>query len=352
MCLRFFFLISPIMTTAPAQKSFWKQQAKDLLLIFVVSLPTSYLSCSSCFSDINKVMILIPVNFVIWVLLWKGNEVTVDVMNRMYSWLEQPVKRLIGGILAHTAYTALAVYCVFYMFLAFGIDLGDVNTTLRFSIGATFLISLVLHSISFLRSWRTMAIESERMKKDVAIARYESLKNQVNPHFLFNSLNALSNLVYEDADQANKFIQKLSEVYRYVLESKDKDLVPLETEMKFVQSYLYLQKIRFGESLKITEAISGESNYQLPPLSVQMLLENAIKHNVVSQDDPLEVRLYMEEDYLVVENNLQKKNILPHEISEVGLSNIRARYAVFTDAPVKIQEEDGKFLVALPLLKK
>ena len=340
------------MINIPRERKFWTKQGKDLLVIFFLSLPFAFMACQTCIYEPVRFFRLVTINFSIWVILWKGNEITNNVVDRYYSWLEDPGKRLITGIFAHTAFTAVAVACIFYFFkLVWDIHLGGFQRTLTYSIIFTMAISLVLHSISFLKSWRTLAVESERMKKEVISSKYETLKNQVNPHFLFNSLNALTNLVYEDQDQAAKFIKKLSEVYRYVLESRDKDLVSLATEMKFVESYLFLQKIRYGESLQTAVRATSSEHYKLPPLSVQMLLENAIKHNIISDEDPLQIDIYQENDYLMVVNNLQKKNIIKSESSEVGLSNIKARYTFLTDRGVIVNDSHQKFTVGLPLLK-
>ncbi len=335
------------------QRSFWKEQGKELLIIFLVSLAVAYPSCPGCFTSWQKVIILIPVNFFVWLILWKGNGYTVDIVDRFYSWIESPVKRLVAGILAHTIYTTIAVFFIYYfLWFAFNIRFGRIETTLPTAIIITFTISLILHSNEFLQSWRRSAVEKERVQKDVVTARYESLKNQVNPHFLFNSLNTLDNLVHEDAAQASKFIRKLSDVYRYVLDSRDKDLVDLDTELKFADSYLFLQKIRFGDSFHFTMNVPDVHLYRIPPLSVQMLLENAIKHNVVSRDHPLTISMNIEDGRLVVENTLQPKKVLKSEATEVGLANISARFAFFTKKEITIQEEGGKFTVSLPLIER
>ena len=180
--------------------------------------------------------------------------------------------------------------------------------------------------------------------------RYESLKNQVNPHFLFNSLNALTNLVYEDQDLAADFIRQLSKVYRYVLETRSKEVVSLETEMKFVESYLFLQHIRFDDKLRVEASVSGFENRLLPPLALQMLLENAIKHNTIAKDEPLTISIRVEEDMLVVKNNLQIKNIPTEESSGMGLANIKARYEFLSDKPVVVEKTESYFRVKLPLL--
>lgn len=339
------------MITNLKNPKFWRKQAKDALIIFAVSVPSAFMACQSCFLDPVRLARLLSINFAIWLIMWKGNEFTVDLVNRYYSWLEEPVKRLIAGVVGHTLFTVIAILALFHVFRSLlGINIGGLQQTLIVSIIAALLISLVLHSILFLQSWKKVAVESERMKKEMISSRYETLKSQVNPHFLFNSLNALSNLVYEDQDQAVKFIKKLSDVYRYVLESRDKDLVDLKTELRLAESYLFLQKIRYANSLQVSVKSSDTENSKIPPLSLQMLLENAIKHNVISEDEPLKIEIFEKDGYLMVLNNLQKKNVIKSESSEVGLTNIRERYSFLTDKPVIIRDTEGKFTVGLPLL--
>lgn len=335
-----------------SKRSFWAKQAKDIMIIVLVSIPFAYISCPNCFKDPEKFRWVFFINASAWIILWKGNSFVADLTDRHYSWIKYPVKRLLIGILGHTVYSSVAIVCIFYLLeYLFDIEMGNIWNTLAYSTVFTMLISLVLYSVSFLKSWRELAVESERMKKEVITSKYESLKNQVNPHFLFNSLNALTNLVYEDQDQAAKFIKKLSDVYRYVLESRDKDLVEVEVEMKFAESYLFLQKIRYGDSLQVSVKPIKADNFKIPPLSVQMLLENAIKHNIISEDDPLQIEIYQEVNCLFVVNNLQKKNIIKSDSSEMGLANIKARYSFFTEEPVIIDDGNHKFTVGLPLLK-
>jgi LytS/YehU family sensor histidine kinase len=180
-------------------------------------------------------------------------------------------------------------------------------------------------------------------------AQYSSLRNQVNPHFLFNSLNALTHLVNQNPDQAVKFIKQLSEVYRYVLETRDQELVSLSEEIQFLTSYMYLQQIRFGEKLQLIMEL-GEQQGRVAPLALQMLMENAIKHNIVSEEHPLRIRVYRQEDYLVVENNRQQKKTLAEESSGVGLENIRKRYEFLSALPMKVEEQPDSFKVFIPMI--
>lgn len=331
---------------------FWVNQVRDVILIILFSLPFSYMVCTPCWDDPEIRTISITITALLWVSLSKGNAYVNYTIGQRISWLKEPVKRLIVTIVGHVVYTLFVVITLKYSFQYFmDINIGSLVYISVISIGITFLVTLASHSREFLLSWRQLAIESERSKKEAISAKYEALKNQVNPHFLFNSLNALTNLVYEDADLSAKFIKKLSEVYRYVLESREKELVSLKEELAFVDSYIFLQKIRHEESLQFELDGKMDQNLMVVPLSVQMLVENAFKHNVVSDEEPLTIKVYQENQQLVIENNLQKKNILKEESSGIGLENIKARYEILTDDQVLIEEDHELFRVALPLLK-
>lgn len=172
--------------------------------------------------------------------------------------------------------------------------------------------------------------EREEIEKGVAQAQFESLKNQVNPHFLFNSLNVLSSLVHIDPDLSEKFIDQLARSYRYLLEQKDKELVTLKTEIEFANSFSFLLKIRFEEKLKINIKIPTDAmNHLIAPLTLQLLIENAVKHNTISLEEPLIIDLYLDtNNYLVVKNNLQLR-VQRMPSTGVGLKNIINRYKLF-----------------------
>lgn len=214
----------------------------------------------------------------------------------------------------------------------------------------TFAISAFMHGKQFLLNWKKATLDAETSKKESAIARYESLKNQINPHFLFNSLNALTNLVYEDQDKAAKFIKQLSDVYRYVLDTREKEVVTLEEELRFVQAYLYLQQIRFGNNLNVKLSLDNVQG-KVAPLALQLLLENAIKHNVISVEDPLFIEVYEKDGFICVTNNLQKKSRISENGTGLGLENIKSRYKFLTDKEIDVSEAEGEFSVKLPLIE-
>jgi hypothetical protein len=195
-------------------------------------------------------------------------------------------------------------------------------------------------------------VTQQKIIAGTASAKFESLKNQIDPHFLFNSLNVLSSLIEENPDNAQKFTTSLSKIYRYVLEQKDKELVSVDEELAFAKTYMNLLKMRFENSLFYelpTANISPEA--KVVPLSLQLLLENTVKHNVVSEQRPLHIRIFIEEDYLVVENDYQKKEVL-QDGQGVGLQNIVDRYGIITNRKVLIAQNEKTFSVKIPILTK
>jgi LytS/YehU family sensor histidine kinase len=211
-----------------------------------------------------------------------------------------------------------------------------------------FVGSLGSNAIMFFKNWKEAAIQQEKLKREQLALQYETLKGQVSPHFLFNNLNSLTSLISTNPDKAIDFVKKLSEVYRYLLDQKDQEMVALETELKFLESYIFLQKIRFESNLNVQIEVNPK-NFKVIPLSVQILVENAIKHNEISDKKSLNIRVFSSDDeYLTVENRLQKKE--GSEGSGSGIQNIKDRYEFFTDRKVIISENTDIFFVSIPLL--
>lgn len=216
----------------------------------------------------------------------------------------------------------------------------------------TTIISLFFHLIYFYKALQEKKVREQKIIAGTASAKFDALKNQLDPHFLFNSLNVLSALIDENPDQAQKFTIALSKVYRYVLEQKNKELVDLEEELKFAKTYMDLLKMRFEDAIVFNFPLALKNpEAKVVPLSLQLLLENTIKHNTVNSDNPLEISIVEEDRILVVKNNLQPKEILRRG-SGVGLSNIKQRYHLLTDRKVEIDNSQNVFSVKLPLLTK
>jgi hypothetical protein len=221
----------------------------------------------------------------------------------------------------------------------------------------TFIILLIVHVIYLYKWYQENKLKEQKIIAGTASAKFESLKNQIDPHFLFNSLNVLSSLIEENPENAQRFTTSLSKIYRYVLEQKDKELVTVQEELAFAKTYMNLLKMRFEDSISF-EMPEGEiasklaiTEAKVVPLSLQLLLENTIKHNIVSEKKPLHITIFVKDNYLVVQNDLQKKEVL-QDRRGVGLQNIISRYGILTNRKVLIQETAAVFAVHLPILTK
>lgn len=216
----------------------------------------------------------------------------------------------------------------------------------------TLVISLFFHAVYYYRELQKTKVKEQKVIAGAASARFDALKNQLDPHFLFNSLNVLTSLIEENSQNAQKFTTALSKVYRYVLEQKNKELVTVDEELDFAITYMSLLKMRFEDSI-IFEIPDKASNPEskVVPLSLQLLLENAVKHNMVTSSKPLHIKIYEDGNHLVVLNNLQPKQIVKKS-SGVGLENIKQRYQLLTERKVYINQREKDFAVAIPMLTK
>ena len=209
----------------------------------------------------------------------------------------------------------------------------------------------VIEAISwFKRSQETLLI-AEKLEKENSQIRFETLKSQLNPHFLFNSLNVLSSLIKKDSDKAQNFVDEFSSVYRYTLDVIEKPVVELREELDFAKSYLFLQKIRFDNAVDMEIKVDASKlNYFVPPLAVQTLLENAFKHNRASVDNPLNIRIYDEDNFLIIVNNLQPK-IKGSDSKGVGLNNLKKRYELLGEELPHFSVTEKEYVAKIPLIK-
>lgn len=217
-----------------------------------------------------------------------------------------------------------------------------------------FRVNLFLNCLNaiyfFMDRLKKTELKAAQLEKASIEAQFEALRSQINPHFLFNCFNALSTLVYKDADTSAKFIAQLSKVYRYLLFNQEKKIVSLHEELEFISAYLFLLKIRFGENISIEKNIFVDVNkFFIAPASIQMLIENAIKHNIVSSKSQLKIRITTADSTIEVANTLQEKKV-KEESAYIGLKNIQKRYMFLSDTPVEITKTDREFKVKLPLL--
>jgi sensor histidine kinase YesM len=214
------------------------------------------------------------------------------------------------------------------------------------------IIGGIYEGIYFFRKWREAFVETEALKQSNLQSQLDSLKGQINPHFLFNSLSSLSSLIADDCTRAEKFVDELAAVYRYLLQTNQKQLTTLHSELGFISAYFHLLKTRFSEGLHLQLDIDDRySAFLLPPLTLQILIENAVKHNVLLQSRPLTIRVYTDEsNNLIVMNNLQKKNTIV-DSNRMGLSNIVTKYRLLKQRRIVIRETEGHFQVVIPLIR-
>ncbi|HAA13958.1 MAG TPA: hypothetical protein DCE41_20635, partial [Cytophagales bacterium] len=217
------------------------------------------------------------------------------------------------------------------------------------------IISLLYNAVytgtHFFAQWRQSIVEAEELKRESLVSQLDALKNQINPHFLFNSINTLIGLIDEDPRQAKEYGHRFAEIYRQLLVQGKKELITLREEMEIVALQQQLFQARFGAGLAFCIQLPEEiQTQQLPPLTLQMLVENAVKHNVVSESRPLTIRLRYADDRVWVTNPRQPKNVVEPS-TQTGLENIKNRYRFFTEQAVEVNEIDGEFRVSVPLLR-
>jgi len=283
-------------------------------------------------------------------------------LSKKWSWVKDTNLRVWAGIISTILYTIPAVLFINYLnFIIINKNNPDYFFTGNyvwmhvFYTILSFGVSAFLHARGFMMAWKK-SVNQESTKQQIVAktetAKFESLKNQLDPHFLFNSLNVLTSLIGENPPKAEKFTTKLSKVYRYVLEQRNKDLVPIYEELTFAKTYMQLLEMRFEEavSFNVPEAIT-DKELKIVPLSLQLLLENAVKHNVVSSLKPLTISIYQEGSFLSIENNINPKEAIGKS-TKVGLQNIADRYGLLTEQGVRIENNNKTFKVSLPLLYK
>lgn len=302
---------------------------------------------------------LVVITIVI-VILWEGNTIIDRWLNTKYSWIKSPKKRVVAQAIAFTLFTSLTLFLLMISLdeirprdgeLANQRGPGQREIILPALFFALALITIYI-SINFFKAWKKSLLEVEKYKTQSTEAQLQNLKNQINPHFLFNNLSVLTSLVYQNQDKAVHFINELSKVYRYLLDNKNSELVTLHEELGFLDHYTYLLKIRFENALHFTVNIDEDfKHYYLPPMCLQMLVENTIQHNEASWVNPLHVLIAVKNNVLIVENNIQPRTD-KKESSKTGLKNIQSRYAYFTDKKVEIFKDENIFKVSLPLMSK
>jgi len=290
--------------------------------------------------------------FISWLL-----QIVVAIkLQKKFPRYSDTIKRLAIALSLYILITSATISIVFWSydyvhFFNYKIDWSRYTWALGTGILVDVLAASFHEAAAFYERWKKAAVLAEQLKRENLQTQLESLKAQVNPHFLFNSLNSLSSLISEDPAKAEKFLDELSKVYRYLLRNNEDDLTTLSEELQFIQSYYHLLKTRYGESLQVHNLIDDRYlEYQLPPLTLQMLVENAVKHNRMMKEFPLRIVLKNSGDKLVVVNNLQRK-LRQVSSNRVGLGNIAKKYKLLQQEDIQVKEDESEFTVVIPLIK-
>ena len=309
--------------------------------------------CPGCVWEWTHIWKRLVITYFIWLVMWFGNQWVSHLLDRTFSWLKEPVKRFIAGLIGAAAYSALAMIAIIWIIkVLFNIRIADdIGDNVLWAIFFSVLVLSVMLAREFLFAWRELTLREEKMKNEVLTSKFELLRNQVNPHFMFNSLNTLNSLIYQNQDLAAKYVNNLSNVYRSVLDVGKNEVITIEEELKMLKSYIFLQSIRFEGKFKVENRLDeATKKMHIPPMVLQMLIENAIKHNEITNEHPLHIELYNEGDLICVKNKIVLKETLPGDASNLGLKNIRSRYQMLSDTPVEILNDEVHFIVKLPLL--
>jgi sensor histidine kinase YesM len=295
------------------------------------------------------------ISFIRTALIWNGSMILIQYALRRYPVFKETTKLIVFQVVSLSVFVLLVelgeIYAAEY-FLKVSISHSEKTALIVGSLIITFMISSIYASVAFFIQWKENLLRTQALEKANLEARYDTLRNQVNPHFLFNSLNTLLMLV-DDNPVAARYVESISEIMRYMLQSRDKDAVLLRDELKIARDYVFIQQSRFGDKLNVEFDVPEKFyHYAIAPLALQMLLENALKHNVVSKEDPLFVKVYVRENSFVVVENTVKTKIDKDASTGVGLDNIRNRYLHLTGKNIVVKLENDKFVVMLPLFEK
>lgn len=298
-------------------------------------------------------------NIVFSVVIYTANAYLFNFLNNRFKEKLYTPRKLILSVLLATTVSVVSIFFVrlFYSVFVFEKSITEFIIAEKpkyylISLSIATVVTLIYYGVFYWKHRQETKITEQKIIAGTASAKFDALKNQLDPHFLFNSLNVLTSLIDENPRMAQKFTTSLSKVYRYVLEQKDKELITIDEELKFAKTYMTLLQLRFEDSI-IFEIPEHASNPEakVVPLSLQILLENTIKHNVVMQDRPLHIKIYERDNFLIVENNLQPKEVIKQS-SGVGLGNVKQRYGLLTKREFSVYKTEEAFIAKLPILTK
>lgn len=346
----------------------FKLSQKQLIAIFIIAfIPVIFLSVREALVNPEvdiweswewpKTFVSLMFSLLVTLLLFAGNTYIIRYLNIRMPWGEYLVKRIITEAALCMVYSGLAMVLLYTLLakLTPYASLGKVPLfwNVFIAIVITIVAVLIVEGIDFFRRWTQTQVEAEKLQRENLQARYDVLRNQIRPHFLFNSLNVLSSLVHKDPDQAEDFIEQLSEVYRYVLDTGENTLVTVQKDLKALEAYIFLQQTRYGQNLKFNQELDENAlNGYIPPLTFQILMENAVKHNVIGKEAPLTVTLKRANpQYMVMENNIRERTD-KNPSTGIGLKNLKERFSFVTDLQPEFHSQDNRFLAYIPLIQK
>ncbi|MFN3304626.1 MAG: sensor histidine kinase [Roseateles sp.] len=283
--------------------------------------------------------------------IWAGNRWLLFKQRQHFDWFRHPLRKLLMLVVANVLYTApvtLLGLLAWYAVAGLPVDAGTLQVVTLTNVICVLFVTHGYETLFLIRERESDLLRVERLQRLRAQAELGALKAQVDPHFLFNSLNTLGHLIQSDPARGREFCDTLAEVYRYVLDVRQRDLVPLAEELAFLRRYHRLLELRFGAALPLHAELDGVERWRIAPLALQTLLENAVKHNQASASAPLPVRLSRAGAMLTVANPVRpRRSALPS--AGVGLANLDERCRLLTGRALQVREGDGRFEVGVPL---
>jgi sensor histidine kinase YesM len=326
------------------------RELKILVLFFGASIIQAYFMCARCdsFFSYSRVILF---TFCMWVFLFQGNDRLTHFVSKRISWIEYPIKRFLVGLAATVGYTLIVVLLLIFIFQTFvGFNFGSsIRFTVIVSVVFTLVISVFLHAREFLSFWRRALLESERYQRERISSRYESLKNRVNPQLLYNSLQALSKLVYTDKENAVSFIKHLSRVYRYILDTRDREVVSSDEEIRLIESFLFLLNARFGEAVKVSVDFNS-SQFMISPLSIQLIVESIVENSLFRAEKPLIIRVWCDTNLVIIEASLKWATTQGRDkVSEI-LRQIENKYSLLCNEKLESIVTDNSLSCRIPLI--
>lgn len=306
------------------------------------------------FSNI-KVKLSFLYSILIAFVIWEGNRYLHFSLRSYFDWYKKPVHKIVAMLLTICFYTIpVSILMLVGWYKLF--DQGPPNRQIIFIATLIILVCVIFiahvyETVFLVKASETEMLRSEQLERSKAEAELEALKNQIDPHFIFNSLNTLSHLIEESPCKAKQFNDSLADVYRYILQNKGRELVLLQEEVDFVLVYFSLLKIRFENAIQLKNELPADvSEYLVPPISLQLLMENAVKHNEFSDTEPLVIVLSLAYEEISMRNVLRKKE-QRKESSRIGLNNLKERYKLTTGKDIIVRQTEAAFEVCLPLLR-